>query len=106
MTALRAEHTTTNFTVNWTGGDAANGSGLKDYGRFVSENGSQFVPVYHHYTPETSATFRGSRQDVSLLFDCQRQRRKHRSRAGSLRHNNRSEAAHTRRTLRLVPKVT
>src|SRR5205823_6208978 len=47
-----------NFTVSWSGGDNAGGSGIASYSVFVSDNGGGFTPWLTE-TARTSATYTG-----------------------------------------------
>lgn len=58
MPALPAAVTDTNFVVSWFGTDDVGGSGIQNYDIYVSDNGSQYVPLLLA-TTANSATFSG-----------------------------------------------
>ena len=58
VVALPAYTNSTTFTVNWSGSDDANGSGIAGYDVFVSDDGSSFT-AWTTATPDTSATYTG-----------------------------------------------
>ena len=59
VATLPSYTSTTNFTVRWSGGNTANGSGIAFYDLFVSADGGAFTP-WLTATTQTSATFTGT----------------------------------------------
>ncbi len=55
---LPSTETSASFTVNWSGTDGANGSGIASYSVYVSDNGGAFTP-FQTNTALTSAAFTG-----------------------------------------------
>ena len=56
--AAFAAKSPTSFSMNWSGSDDANGSGIAFYDVYVSDNGGPFTP-FQVATSQTSATFTG-----------------------------------------------
>jgi hypothetical protein len=58
VSALPQGQTDPNFEVSWSGDDDAQGSGVRDYTIYVSDNGLDYTP-WLVYTTTLSATFTG-----------------------------------------------
>lgn len=58
LAALPATQSSPSFNLNWSGADAANGSGFKTFDVFVSENGGVYEPLLTE-TTQTSVQFNG-----------------------------------------------
>lgn len=67
---LPATHTSPSFTLEWEGNDT-DGSGIRDYTIYVSENGTNYVPLLEH-TTKTSIVFNGSFGHTYRFFSCAR----------------------------------
>lgn len=59
------------FDLNWSGTDQANGSGLRSYDVFVSENGGAYQPMVNG-TSETGKQFTGSRGKTYQFYSIAR----------------------------------
>ncbi len=59
VVALPATETNPSFTLNWTGQDDANGSGIASYDIYVSDNGGSYT-LFQTNTTASSATFMGA----------------------------------------------
>jgi hypothetical protein len=57
----------TTFTVEWEGMDDENGSGIRDYTIYVSEDGDSFTQWIAH-TTETSAEFTGELEKIYYFY--------------------------------------
>lgn len=62
--------TSPSFTLEWEGNDT-DGSGIRDYTIYVSENGMNYVPLLEH-TTKTSIVFNGSFGHTYRFFSCAR----------------------------------
>jgi len=67
---LPQTQTSSSFTLEWEGNDTG-GSGIRDYTIYVSENGTNYVPLLEHAT-ETSTVFNGSFGHTYYFFCCAR----------------------------------
>jgi RHS repeat-associated protein len=67
VNALAAEISSTTFTVSWTGGDDAGGSGIAGYDVFVSDNGGPFT-LWQDDTAALAAAFDGVRGHTYAFY--------------------------------------